>query len=173
MTPAKAKRHFKRRTKSDEFFYLARLQNPTIKSKKDLKIYLAANRDALIKNWMSSYPRLKAENTVEQMAERSMRVVCFSESTVEPLDEIMIWSHYANKHQGIRIGFEFPEGIKFPFKIIPIDYRKQRVALNLSEGMDSDQAKTAMQDMIKVKSIAWPAVSEFVTSKPGINTLQG
>jgi hypothetical protein len=71
------------------------------------------------------------------------------------LDEIMIWSHYANKHQGIRIGFEFPEGIKFPFKIIPIDYRKQRVALNLSEGMDSDQAKTAMQEMIKVKSIAW------------------
>ena len=155
MTPAKAKRYFKRRIKSDDFFHLAQQHNPAIKSKKDLKQFAGANQDKLIGNLVSSYSRLKAEGFVEKMAERSMRVICFSDCTVESLDEILIWSHYANKHTGIRIGFEFPEGIKYPFKVIPIDYRKERVALNLSEGADSIQVQNAMLETIKVKSIAW------------------
>lgn len=155
MTPAKAKLHFKRRVKSDDFFHLAQQHNPAIKSKKDLKRFIAVNRDKLINNLVTSYSRLKADGFVEQMAERSMRIVCFSDSAVESLDEILIWSHYAHKHTGVRIGFEFPDGITFPFKIIPIIYRKERVALNLSEGADSVHVKKNMEEMIKVKSIAW------------------
>jgi hypothetical protein len=36
-------------------------------------------------------------------AKEHTRIVCFSETFSEPL----LWSHYANKHTGIAIGFEF------------------------------------------------------------------
>ncbi len=45
----------------------------------------------------------------EELADSCVRVVCFSAINVKPLDEILMWSHYASKHFGARIGFEFPE----------------------------------------------------------------
>jgi hypothetical protein len=102
---------------------------------------VAANRDTIAKNLVSTYPRLKAENLIEPMANRTLRVVCFSESAVDRLDEILMWSHYADKHNGASIGFEFPDGITFPFKVVRIDYRKERIVLNLTEGLSASHVQ--------------------------------
>jgi hypothetical protein len=161
MTVAKAKHHLKQRIKTDQFFAVAQLHNPAIKTKKDLKRFVAANRDSLVKNFASGYSQLKAEKLVGSMSDRSLRVVCFSESTVDQLDEILIWSHYADKHKGARIGFEFPDGITFPFKVVQVDYRKERIVLNLSEGLGSDHVKVALTEMLKVKSLAWKYEREY------------
>jgi hypothetical protein len=161
MTAAKAKHHLKQRIKTDQFFDVAQLHNPAIRTKKDLKRFVAANRNSIVKNLTTTYSQLKAENLVESMSDQSLRVVCFSESTVNRLDEILIWSHYADKHKGARIGFEFPDGITFPFKVVQVDYRKERIVLNLTEGLGSDHVMTALIEMLKVKSLAWKYEREY------------
>lgn len=160
MTLAKAKRHLKQRIKSDDFLGAARLKNPAIKTRRDLKKFMANNRDKVAKNLVSNYSGLKAETFIAD-ADRILRVVCFSESIVDRLNEILIWSHYANKHEGMRIGFEFPDGIKFPFKIIPVQYRKERVALDLTGGLEAEHAKEALSENIKIKSLAWEYEREY------------
>ena len=85
MTMAKAKRHLKQRIKSDQFFAVAQLHNPTIRTKKDLKKFMAAKRDTIAKNLVSSFPRLKAETFLANTSDRLLRIVCFSESAVERL----------------------------------------------------------------------------------------
>lgn len=56
----------------------------------------------------------------------NFRLSCFSEKD----NEVLMWSHYANKHHGICIGFDFPHKyenkfilchVKYLDKIIPID----------------------------------------------------
>ena len=161
MTAAKAKRHLKQRIKTDQFFAVAQQHDSTIKTKKDLKKFMATNRDKIVKNLVSNFPQLKAETLIGNTSDRLLRVVCFSSSTVERLDEILIWSHYANKHKGTRIGFEFPDGITFPFKIVPIQYRQERVALDLTRGSKAEWVKAALGESVRVKSMAWKYEQEY------------
>lgn len=154
MTMSKAKRQLNQRIKSDGFLAMARNYNPRIKTRRDLKKFMANNRGKIARNLVANYSDLRAENFAED-ADRILRIVCFSEATVDRLDEILIWSHYANKHQGVRIGFEFPDEIEFPFKIIPVQYQKERVALDLTQGLHAPHVKEAIGNNVKVKSLAW------------------
>ena len=169
MTFTKAKRYLKRRTKTQDFFTAAQFHNPEIRSRKDLKKFMAVERDTIAKNLVKGFPELNAQVLIEReaSADRILRVVCFSESTVGCLEEILIWSHYANKHRGVRVGFEFPEGIEAPFKIIPIQYQQERVAIDLTEGVEIDRVKTAINASIRVKSLAWKYECEhrMITTK--------
>jgi hypothetical protein len=101
MTAAKAKRYLKRRIHADDFLATAQIHNPQIRSKKDLKKFMALNREKVAQNLVAAFPQFKAEDFVKNASDRLLRLVCFSEATVEPLNEILIWSHYANKHHGI------------------------------------------------------------------------
>ncbi len=52
---------------------------------------------------------------------KEYKVSCFSKS----YDEVLMWSHYANKHTGICIGFEFPiEPLPKDFIVFPVVYKK-------------------------------------------------
>jgi Protein of unknown function (DUF2971) len=161
MTVAKAKHHLKQRIKTDQFFAVAQLHNPAIRTKKDLKKFMTANRDSIAKKLVSNYPKLKADTFIESYADRTLRIICFSESTVDRLDEILIWSHYANKHRGTRIGFEFPDGITNPFKIVPIQYQPTRIALDLTKSVETDHVKKALTESVKIKSLAWKYEREY------------
>jgi hypothetical protein len=44
-------------------------------------------------------------------------VLCFSEDWLDPV----LWSHYANKHSGIALGFDIPSP-----KLLPVKYEKDR-----------------------------------------------
>jgi Protein of unknown function (DUF2971) len=97
----------------------------------------------------------------EELVDTCMRVICFSADDVKTLDEILMWSHYASKHYGLRIGFEFPEGIKHPFMIVPIDYREKRVEADLSYGSKIEAMTAALEESAKVKSLAWRYENEY------------
>ncbi len=161
MTPSKAKRYLKWRMQAPDFFANAQLHNPFIKSKKDFKIFMAANREKLAKNLVSVFPKFKAEDFIKNSSDRLLRLVCFSESTVDRLDEILIWSHYANKHTGVRIGFEFPANMTSPFKIVPVEYRTERVIVDLTGGSETELVKEALYRSVRVKSLAWKYEREY------------
>jgi hypothetical protein len=97
----------------------------------------------------------------EQLADKIIRVISFSDSTINPLDEILLWSHYAKSHEGIRIGFEFPDGIKYPFTISKIAYRDNRFEIDYSQGIMNVTVGQALVDGVKVKSSAWRYENEY------------
>jgi hypothetical protein len=80
---------------------------------------------------------------------------------LNPLDEILLWSHYAKMHEGFRIGFEFPEAIKFPFKIFKIVYQEKRFEIDLAQGITNPTIGQAIVDSAKVKSTAWKYENEY------------
>jgi len=129
--------------------------------KKDLKRFMAVNRGKIAQNLASVFPQFKSEDFIKNSSDRMLRLVCFSESTVDRLDEILIWSHYANKHHSVRIGFEFPDGITSPFKIVPVQYRQERVAIDMTMGSETELVKKALSESIRVKSLAWEYEREY------------
>ena len=161
MTMSKAKRYLKQRMRTDDFFATAQRHNPAIRSKKDLKIFMATKREKIAKDLVSAFSQFKAEDFIKNSSDRFLRLVCFSEATVDRLDEILIWSHYANRHNGVRIGFEFPDGITSPFKIVPVQYQRDRVAIDMTGGSETESVKEALYKSIRVKSIAWEYEREY------------
>jgi hypothetical protein len=161
MTASKAEIHLKRRIHSPDFLATAQYCNPQIKTKKDLKKFIAANKEKIKKNLVSVFSQSKAEDFIKNSSDRLLRLVCFSESKVEQLDEILIWSHYANKHTGARIGFEFPDGIINPFKIVPVQYQRQRVSVDMTQGTETELVKRALSESMRVKSLAWKYEREY------------
>jgi hypothetical protein len=138
----------------DELLALAKLINPGIR-RKDIKKSMVTNREAYIKSLISGWSRHKAESYMHNSADEFLRVVCFSEAIVDRFDEILIWSHYADKHKGTRIGFEFPEGTINPFKIVPVQYQQGRAVFDLSKGLGAGNLEKVFNESVKVKSSAW------------------
>jgi Protein of unknown function (DUF2971) len=98
-----------------------------------------------------------------QIMDQEARAICFSNpSRVKRQGEVLLWSHYANKSTGIRIGFEFPDGIKEPFEIVKIIYQENRPEVVFSPCPEADeQTIKAIEEASKVKSIVWEYEGEF------------
>ena len=98
-----------------------------------------------------------------QIIDREHRAICFSDpSKVKKPGELLLWSHYADKNKGIRIGFEFPDGLGEPFEIIEIIYQKNRPVVVFFPSPEADKHTIkAIEEAAKVKSIAWEYEGEF------------
>jgi DUF2971 family protein len=91
-----------------------------------------------------------------EIIDEELRAVCFSNSEkVEILDEILLWSHYANKHEGMRIGFEFPNEANAAFEITEITYQKERVKVDFSFEAQFEALEKAFSESAITKSLAW------------------
>lgn len=107
------------------------------------------------------YHQSFAEAAKPENLERGYRVVCFSSSTVTKRNEILLWSHYANKHRGVRIGFTFPANLRDPFQLYKVKYRKQRLPLDATKGADGiAQIEKVFRECQYRKSTAWSYESE-------------
>jgi hypothetical protein len=91
-----------------------------------------------------------------QIIDEELRAICFSNpNEVKRLDELLLWSHYAKKHEGFRIGFEFPEEIKHQCHLKGIAYQQNRVVVDVSFGADPQLSYKALEESATVKSRAW------------------
>jgi Protein of unknown function (DUF2971) len=80
-------------------------------------------------------------------------IICMSKSWQHPL----MWSHYAEKHKGICLGFEVDEG-----NVFKIDYRAERLRLHelgISSLDDLDQS--GMSKILSTKYKGWEYEQEY------------
>lgn len=170
MTPEKARQFHRSQLNKPEVLLgllAANRQSPNPLTDKEIKKRLENSEPAMVADIVKRWPEIAKETELplerrRQIIDEELRAVCFSDpSQVKPLDEILLWSHYAKKHEGIRIGFEFPEGIKEPFEIIKMTYQKNRVVVDFSFGVDAQLAYKALDESAKVKSAAWTYEQEF------------
>lgn len=121
---------------------------------------------SLVEDGVKAWPSIvkQTELSIErrrQIIDEELRAICFSyPERVKKEDEILLWSHYANKNQGVRIGFHFPYRIKEEIEIREITYQKDRVAVVWSLGDEGTMLK-ALEQSATVKSSAWEYEKEF------------
>jgi len=155
MTRAKAKDQLRFLSESPTFIAAAQRASPHLKTKKAVQRRIKSDRAAgalvqkyeLVKDGIQE----KREARIDQI----LRVVCFSAADATPLNEILMWSHYASSHRGVRIGFQFPDGITWPFKICPVTYQAARVEIDLSSTEETLVILEQLKLAIKTKSTAW------------------
>lgn len=162
ITLASCKTWIRSRWDAPEFLELVLELKPGLKTLKKAKRDLKAN----LANWAAHFLKNKDAVTNKLRAiratlmDKNMRVASFSADGVKPADEILMWSHYALKHTGIRIGFEFPEN-KHLYGIEPIIYQIERAAFDVSKHPLADPNDKRMQEIMRTKSDAWKYENEY------------
>jgi len=158
-----ARKYVISRLKDPEFLQIVAHNFPRFRTAKDPKKFLEKNTPLIIANFVKNSDDIMQIpfKMREEMADSSTRIVCFSNSVINPLNEILLWSHYAKMHKGIRIGFEFPKDIKFPFKIFKVDYSEKRLVIDVSQGLSNQTLGQAIVDSAKMKSLAWKYEDEY------------
>ena len=158
MTAAKAKEYVRSRLRSRYFIEGAMRQYPALKTYKGARRYLKKNLDVMAAALLDRFESI-CRSTIEdrlRMLDHHARVVCFSEADADPLDEILMWSHYGAKHCGARVGFEFPAELGANFKVRKITYENERVPLDFTVDWEAGSALvTALARSIESKSNAW------------------
>jgi hypothetical protein len=87
-----------------------------------------------------------------KLADEFFRVCCFSKTDVTSDSEILLWSHYANSHRGVRIEFEFDEH-RFP--LAEVAYSLHRCAIEFSRAYEGDHTNEILRQAMHTKSTAW------------------
>jgi len=100
---------------------------------------------------------------VKEKSRKHLRVICFSQyDDVSPYDEILMWSHYAERHDGVRIVFskeklDFKKGTRGK-----INYQPMRKRIDINDFMfRSSKVSEAMYDSIFIKSDSWEYEKEY------------
>lgn len=92
-----------------------------------------------------------------KLADDFFRVCCFSKTDVTSDSEILLWSHYAKSHQGVRIEFELDEQI---IPLSEVNYSRKRCAIEFSKAYDGDHTNEMLSQTMHTKSIAWEFENE-------------
>jgi hypothetical protein len=163
ITAAHAREYVLSRLKEPDFLQMAAQAIPGLLTDRNPQRLLKKNIPQIVANIVRNGAKVieLPMSLREKMADQSTRVVSFSSVEVNPPDEILLWSHYAKMHEGCRIGFEFPDAIKYPFKIFKVVYQEKRFEIDFGQGMTGRIIGQAIVDSAKVKSTAWKYENEY------------
>ena len=110
--------------------------------------------------------RAMSDNTARMITDRDgvnafRFILCFSGAQENDSSHSLMWSHYANKCNGVRLGFDFggPE-----FEMYAVRYSTERATLNLSliKDLENDHEYLRFyEDNFLMKSIEWAYEREY------------
>jgi hypothetical protein len=86
--------------------------------------------------------------------DKTTGLICFSSAWTNPV----LWSHYADKHRGMALGFEVPDNY-----VIPVNYADKLVKADIDEiatATDVDLTSDFVRTLLATKFIDWQYESE-------------
>ena len=91
-------------------------------------------------------------------ASQTLRIICFCDPNKikNEGDDVLLWSHYGDKHKGVRIFFE-TEDIKIISKnLFPINYSFERASIDITDPREvTKRAEEAYSTILKTKNKSW------------------
>ncbi len=133
-----------------------------VKNKKEFKAKLVQDNTA--EKFMNGFNPNKIWEIIQNMkkkADEITRITCFSSELKNELDQILMWSHYTNKHTGFRFHFDSDLLVKKDETLVPVKYSKDRVGFKISLSPNSHLFNKQMNDLLITKSEAWSYESEY------------
>jgi len=92
------------------------------------------------------------QSRILKQKRKEYKLSCFSET----YDEILMWSHYANKHTGICIGFDLPHKYEDKFILSPVRYLNEIKELDCTTNVHR-----VILYWLTTKSIRWDYEKEI------------
>jgi hypothetical protein len=94
-----------------------------------------------------------------ERASQTLRIICFCDpNKIEEGGDILLWSHYGDKHRGIRIFFE-TDAIKiFSTNLFPVVYSFERACIDITDPNSSvfnKNVEDAYRNTFKTKNKSW------------------
>ena len=94
-----------------------------------------------------------AFNRLKNQLNKTRGVICFSTQWENPV----LWSHYADKHKGICLGFEIPDDM-----IAKVDYTGKRLVVDIERLLESGKLnEEKMLKILTTKFEDWHYESEY------------
>lgn len=148
---------------SDEAYARFRSVHPSIKNRKSYERYVKHHQKEFMEVLRREFPSfgIFAPEYPAKLMDRFFRVCSFSSIETKPADEILLWSHYAAKHSGVRIGFEFDDTATYPYVIRSVLYETTRVHLTISSGLQKLLDKDTLEKIVRTKCEGWRYENEF------------
>jgi len=93
---------------------------------------------------------------VTEVAKATLRVICFCNAeTIKTSDDVLMWSHYANKHQGIRITLDIPNDALKHAQLQEVVYAKERISVDRKMMFMNTLPQEKYGSSITTKSESW------------------
>jgi hypothetical protein len=84
-----------------------------------------------------------------------------SSTDIKPHEEILLWSHYAAKHSGVRIKLNLNEKGTSPCFIRKVVYATERVGLDLTNGAETESVRRSIIEAASTKAEGWRYEAEY------------
>lgn len=120
----------------------------------ELNKIMDSEKAQLIQPWINNFPRLIGN---------TFRIYCL---THDP-ENLLMWSHYADSHYGVVLGFEFDRDIND--KIFDIDYSPMKYQLGIEYCYGEKFSKEFMNSVLLRKSDIWKYENEVRLILPIFN----
>ena len=141
--------------------HLSKISNPLVSNLTDTQL------ERLTKEFSDEFRR----SFLQQASFPLQEIVCFSAPPSEDSD-ILMWSHYANKWQGVRLGFdmffenheELAYGNTTPYYLDRVQYNDERGSFDLSQVKDIDDLSKYWEwyrSIVINKAKAWKYENEW------------
>ena len=148
--------------------FLTRLSSATKVAEPDFKgEFVLRDEDAFSKKVEQNMkPGLEREvkNGLER-ASQTMRMICFCDpKEIKDGDDILLWSHYGDKHKGVRIFFETDDIKILSTNLFQVVYSLERACIDitdLSASTFNKNVEDAYLNTFKTKNKSWEYEKEI------------
>lgn len=145
------------RFESDDLFEYMKSKNPDkVATKSAVMEHYQLDKEAIKRRYSESYEYERFIGRVQQYAalfNDDLRIGCFCRNTIESVNDILMWSHYAAMHKGMRIMFDFSGRNDCDW--VDIEYSTARPEIDVFSWIDTNAQQRQLVKMISRKSIAW------------------
>ena len=136
----------------------------TVAAAKEFNMTIEEAADMLAKSNVRGMSANMAEMITNRDSVKDIRfILCFSGAQENDSGHSLMWSHYANKCNGVRLGFDFG-GPEFEMYLNAVRYSCERATLNLSLIKDFEHDHEYLrftEDNFLMKSIEWAYEREY------------
>ncbi|MFC1501419.1 DUF2971 domain-containing protein [Elusimicrobiota bacterium] len=130
------------------------------------------------KNFTEIYNQLFSNNSIADLNGNKknlrrkfatwIRFISFSSTSVKPENEILMWSHYASYHKGLRVTFDtskFDSTIFQEYDMAEVNYQAERFKVNalsvVVQESQTDEELKKISELLTVKSLGWSYEKEY------------
>jgi len=161
-TKTKVKKYLKDKARQNRIFEYQKKRG-IVKNKQQFKEALK-NIDSLAEDLLIRFQSkdfwnhmLESKKDIDQY----MRLICFSSEVAKYIDEILMWSHYSNKHYGIRLHYD-SNLIMLPyFELRKVKYSKERPSVDYTLDNISNELTNQLMLAMHTKSECWEYEKEY------------
>lgn len=158
-----AKKYLKNKSFNEELFQEYK-RHGIIKNKKEFKVTLKQNKYRFAELISNKFTEEYFWNLIIRMRAKEdeiSRIACFSSEEANEMEQILLWSHYTDKHSGMRFHFNSELLVNPHEKLIKVNYELFRPILDTTLDQASIQFQQQLLESFHTKLKVWEYEKEY------------